>query len=59
MQGQAMLARVAAGLNFAHKDIAPDTRNRGLLYAMIALRAYLEFADLRWERSGPTLDMPG
>ena len=55
MEAQLSLARVAAGLNFAHKDIDVSLRQRGFLYAMAALKAYLAFADVEWERSGPTL----
>jgi len=43
-------------MNFAHKDIDPGLKQRGLLYAMAALKDYLAFVGLEWARSGPPLD---
>jgi hypothetical protein len=55
MLGQMMLARVAVGLNFAHKRISGHLKQRGLLYAMSSLKDYVRFEGLPWPRTGVSL----
>ena len=59
MQSQIMLARVAVGLNFAHKRVPEALKTRGFLYAGAALKEYLKLHDIDWPRSGPALRGPG
>ena len=57
MDAQVRLARVAVGLNFAHKDIDPAQRRLGLLYAAVELKRYVAFAGTDWPHDGPTLTL--
>lgn len=53
MENQTLLARVAAGLNFAHKRIAPELKRMGFYYAAVNLKDYLKLNRIDWERGGP------
>lgn len=54
LESQAVLARVAAGLNFVNKArVSDDTRRKAFLYAAAQLKSYLAHAELRWEADGP------
>ena len=57
MEDQYLLARIAAGLNFASKNIEPKTRRMGFLYAAANLRDYLQFNGLDWPKHGPAFDI--
>jgi hypothetical protein len=56
IEGQAILARVAAGLNFCNKRVNDRARQFALLYAAAHLEQYLRTFGLKWERRGPVLD---
>lgn len=60
VRGQAILARVAAGLNFVNKTLSSrtlDDKHRVLafLYASLHLSHYLETFQIRWEQRGPEM----
>jgi hypothetical protein len=55
MQSQIMLARVAVGLNFAHKRVPDALKTRGFLFAGASLKEYIKLHDIDWPRSGPSL----
>ncbi|MEM8586829.1 MAG: hypothetical protein AAGG65_02120 [Pseudomonadota bacterium] len=55
MESQYLLARVAAGLNFANKRIAVGSRRLALLYAAFYLKHYLRLQAIEWPRNGPLL----
>lgn len=57
MENQALLARVAAGLNFAHKRIAPELKLMGFYYAAVNLKDYLKLNRIDWDRSGPDFEL--
>ena len=57
MENQALLARVAAGLNFSHKNIAPSLKLMGFYYAAQNLKDYLKVNRISWERSGPDFSL--
>jgi tetratricopeptide (TPR) repeat protein len=57
MQGQVLLGRVAAGLNFVNKGQASDQeRKLAMLYAAVNLKCYLDMFHLHWEKDGPVLE---
>lgn len=45
---QAMLARIAAGLNFVNKDIESTLRKFAYLYAAVNLKKYLEYSEFSY-----------
>ena len=55
MESQALLARVAVGLNFAHKRIPLETRQMAYFYAASRLKEYLKLNRIDWPKSGPEL----
>lgn len=57
MESQVLLARVAAGLNYANKPIADQHRHLAFLYAAYSLKAYLKLNNVDWPKYGPTLDL--
>jgi len=59
MQSQMFLARVAVGLNFAHKRVPVGLKSRGFLYSMAALKEYIKFHDIPWPRSGSPIILAG
>ncbi len=59
MQSQFQLAQVAAGLNFANKQIDDDLRRRAILYAAAFLRNYLRLHNVDWPKHGPPLMLEG
>jgi len=52
MESQAMLARVAAGLNFAHKPLSLAQRQMAFIYAAANLKDYVRLNRLDWPKSG-------
>ncbi len=53
MESQYLLARVAAGLNFTHKNIPEGMRRMAFLYAASNLKEYLKLNQLDWPKHGP------
>lgn len=58
LEGQALLARVAVGLNFVHRvtNISVKERQLALLYAAAHLKQYFSVFNVQWEQQGPVLD---
>ena len=56
LDGQFMLARVAAGLNFASKGMPDTDRVRAFLYAALCLKTYLKFHNVDWVKQGSPLE---
>lgn len=56
MRGQAMLARVAAGLNFVNKEIDDRRRRLAFLYASAHLKQYFNTFHIKWNPQGPVLN---
>ena len=54
MESQYLLARVAAGLNFAHKNISGETRRMAFIYAASNLKDYMKLNRLDWPKHGPS-----
>ncbi len=55
MESQYLLARVAAGLNFANKHLKAGHRRLSFLYAAFNLKLYLRHLGLDWPKHGPQL----
>ena len=55
LESQYMLARVAAGLNYANKPMSQTARVKALLYAAKELKGYVKFQDIDWPKQGRTL----
>lgn len=53
MESQALLARVAVGLSFAHKRISSEKRQMAYFYAASSLKDYLKLNRVDWPKSGP------
>jgi TolB-like protein len=53
MESQCLMARVAAGLNFANKPISQPSRRKAFLYAASNLKDYLKITDVDWPKHGP------
>ena len=58
MESQMLLARIGAGLNWAHKRVDPPIKLQALLYAAVALKEYLQLHDIAWPRSGVVVAWP-
>lgn len=52
MESQYLLARVAVGLSFTHKNIATDLRQRAFVYAASNLKDYLKLNRIDWPKEG-------
>jgi hypothetical protein len=52
MESQVLLGRVAAGLNYANKRMAPGRKLRSFLFAAAALKDYLGLQRIEWPRDG-------
>lgn len=59
MESQMILARVAAGLNFSHKQIPLEARQMAFYYAAANLKDYLKLNRVKWPRTGPTFKITG
>lgn len=57
IEGQAMLARVAVGLNFVNKTMDDRQRKLAFLYAAAHLKQYFTIFQLQWKQQGPVLDL--
>ncbi len=53
MESQYLLARVAAGLNFAQKSIDLSLRSHAFLYAAHNLKDYFTLNNVDWPKNGP------
>ena len=53
MESQYLLARVAVGLCFAHRQISTEGRTMAFLYAAHNLKAFLRHNDVDWPKYGP------
>lgn len=53
MESQYLLARVAAGLNFAHKRVSENMRRMAFVYAAFNLKDYLKLNKVDWPKHGP------
>jgi len=61
MESQYLLARVAVGLCFAHRQISAESRTMAFLYAAHNLKAFLRHNGVDWPKYGPpfALAQPG
>lgn len=59
MENQVLLARVAAGLAFSHKQMSVETRQMAFFYAAANLKDYLELNRLEWQKAGPAFEIGG
>ena len=59
LEGQAVLARVASGLNFCNKVMDNKLRTFAFMYSAANLKQYLSAFHLGWEQRGTTLDLQG
>jgi hypothetical protein len=57
MEGQYLLARVAAGLNFANKHVPEKSRRMAFLYAAANLKDFLRLNALDWPKHGPQFEI--
>ena len=57
LECQYLLARVAVGLNFAHKRIDDKLRRMSFVYAAANLKDYLAFVRAKWPKHGPPIDL--
>ncbi len=53
MESQYLLARVAVGLNFTHKNVPERMRRRAFAYAAFNLKDYVALNKLDWPKHGP------
>ena len=58
MESQYLLARVAVGLNFAHKQLSAGARSHAFLYAAHNLKDYMTLNNVDWPRHGPVFRFP-
>ncbi len=59
MESQAILARMAVGLNFANKPMALASRQMAYFYAASNLKDYLKLNRIEWPRTGPEYKIGG
>ena len=57
MENQAMLARVAVGLNFSHKKLSLEQRQMAFFYAASNLMDYLKLNRVDWPKTGPVFEI--
>lgn len=57
MEAQYLLARVAAGLNFANKRLADEVRRKAFLYAAQSLKDLLQLKNVDWPKHGPLFEL--
>ena len=58
MESQYLLARVAVGLNFVHKNISDSERSHAFIYAARNLKDYLTLNNVDWPNHGPVFHFP-
>ncbi len=56
MESQMLLARVATGLTFTHRQLPEASRHMAFVYAAHCLKAYLTLNGLDWPHSGPAYE---
>lgn len=59
MENQYLLARVAAGLNFTHKNLPESMKRRAFIYAASNLKDYLALNKIDWPKHGPPYVLEG
>ncbi|MCR9139819.1 MAG: hypothetical protein NXI27_27755 [Alphaproteobacteria bacterium] len=59
MESQYLLARVAAGLNFTHKNLPEAMKRRAFAYAAFNLKDYVTLNNLDWPKHGPPYTFEG
>ncbi|MEM6461577.1 MAG: hypothetical protein AAF724_06655 [Pseudomonadota bacterium] len=59
MENQTLLARVAVGLNFAHKNLSPELRQMAFYYAAANLKDFLKLNRVDWPKAGPGFRIGG
>jgi len=59
MESQYLLARIAAGLNFANKRLPEKARRLAFLYAAANLKDFLKLNGLDWPKHGPLFEVDG
>ncbi|MEO1090258.1 MAG: hypothetical protein AAFX81_06480 [Pseudomonadota bacterium] len=57
MESQFLLARVAAGLNFVHKQAPDELRRLAFIYAAANLKEYLQLNQVEWPKHGPPFSL--
>lgn len=57
MENQYLLARIAAGLNFANKRLSDEYRRRAFVYAAHYLKDYLKLNHVDWPKHGPVFEL--
>ena len=57
MESQYLLARVAAGLNFANKTISEKSRRKAFMYAAVNLKDFLKVNQVEWPKHGPAFSL--
>ena len=57
LEGQAVLARIAAGLNFVNKDIDNHLKELSFLYAAANLKQYLTIFEIPCHQEGPPIGL--
>ena len=57
MEDQYLLARVAAGLNFTHKNLPDAMRQMAFVYAASNLKIYLTRHEVAWPENGPSFEL--
>ncbi|MEM8630015.1 MAG: hypothetical protein AAGF74_02145 [Pseudomonadota bacterium] len=55
LENQQILARVAVGLNFTHKNMPAAMRKKAFFYAAANLKDYLKFNGVNWPKHGQEL----
>lgn len=59
MESQYLLARVAVGLNFTHKNLPESMKRRAFAYAASNLKDYLALNKVDWPKHGPPFVLDG
>lgn len=59
MESQYLLARVAAGLNFTHKNLPEGMKRKAFAYAASNLKDYLTLNKIDWPKHGPPYVLEG
>lgn len=57
MEGQMLLARVAAGLTFVHRRMSLELRQMAFFYAAANLKDYMKLMQLDWPKTGPAFEI--
>ncbi len=55
LENQYLLAQIAAGLGFTHKDISRQSRQYAFIYGAATLKDYLRLNGIDWPKHGPQI----